>query len=111
MLSPIACRDGYSPANVTFLQYGADFCLGEPLAILLIVVLFTHRFMAMVVIEFGGLNKLADAARNYHCNINKLYGNLDEFTLTISKVMHNIVVLMYAHYIDQGPINSACVGH
>ena len=97
--------------DVTFLQYGADFCLGETSAILLIVVLFTHRFMAMVVIEFGGLNKLADAARNYHCNINKLYGNFDEFTLAVDKVMRNIVVSMYAHYIDQWPINGACVGH
>ena len=67
--------------------------------------------MAMVVIEFGGLNELANAANNYHCNINKLYGNFDEFTLTVEKVMWNIIVSMYAHYIGLWPINSACVGH
>ena len=111
MLSPIACRVGYLPVDVTFPQYGADFCLGEPSAILLIVVLFTHRFMVMVVIEFGGLNELADVASNYYCNINKMYGNFDEFTLAIDKVMHNIVVSMYVHYIDRWPINHACVGH
>ena len=65
----------------------------------------------MVVIEFGGLTELADAADNYHCNINKLYGNFDEFTLAINKVMWNIIVSMYTHYIDQWPINGACVGH
>ena len=65
----------------------------------------------MVVIEFGGLKELADAANNYHANINKLYGNFDEFTLAIDKVVRNIIVLMYAHYIDRWPTNGACVGH
>ena len=65
----------------------------------------------MAVIEFGGLKELADVADNYHTNINKLYGNFDEFMLAVDKVVRNIVVLMYAHYIYQWPINSTCVGH
>ena len=65
----------------------------------------------MVVIEFGGLKGLADTADNYHANINKLYGNFDEFTLAVDKVVQNIIISMYAHYIDQWPINSACIGH
>ena len=56
--------------------------------------IFTHRFMAMAVIEFGSLKELADTADNYHANINKLYGNFDEFTLAVDKVVRNIVVLM-----------------
>ena len=67
--------------------------------------------MAMVVIEFGSLKELADAADNYHTNINKLYGNFNEFTLAIDKVVQNIVVSMYAHYIDRWPINGTFVGH
>ena len=81
------------------------------MAIILIFAFFTHRFMAMVVIEFGLLTEPVDMADNYHCNINKLYGNYDEFTLAVDKVMCNIVVLMYAHYIDWWPISGACVGH
>ena len=55
-LLPISMQGGLvTSIDVTFLQYGADFCLGEPLAIILIFVFFTHRFMVMVVIEFGGL--------------------------------------------------------
>ena len=73
--------------------------------------IFAHRFMAMAVIEFGSLKELADAADNYHANINKLYGNFDEFTLAVDKVVRNIIVSMYAHYIDQWPINGTCVGH
>ena len=65
----------------------------------------------MVVIEFGGLKELADAADNYHTNINKLYGNFHKFTLAIDKVMQNIIISMYAHYIDWWPINGTCVGH
>ena len=73
--------------------------------------IFAHRFMAMVVIEFGGLKELTDMADNYHTNINKLYSNFDEFTLAVDKVVRNIVVSMYAHYIDWWPINGTCVGH
>ena len=65
----------------------------------------------MAVIEFGGLKELADMANNYHANINKLYANFDEFMLAVDKVVRNIIVLMYAHYIDQWPINGTCVGH
>ena len=73
--------------------------------------IFTHRFMVLVVIEFGSLKELTDVADNYHVNINKLYGNFEEFTLSVNKVVRNIFVSMYAHYIDRWPINGACVGH
>ena len=65
----------------------------------------------MVIIEFSGLNEFVNVADNYHQNINRLYGNYDEFTLAVDKVVRNIVVLMYAHYIDLWPINGTCVGH
>ena len=67
--------------------------------------------MVMVVIEFGSLKELADTANNYHTNINKLYGNFPEFMLAVNKVIRNIVVSMYMHYIDRWQINGACVGH
>ena len=63
----------------------------------------------MAVIEFGGLKELT--ADNYHANINKLYGNFDEFTLAVDKVVRNIVISMCTHYIDRWPINGTCVGH
>ena len=39
------------------------------------------------------------------------YGNFDEFTLAIEKVMWNIVVSMYTHYINLWPMNGTCVSH
>ena len=62
----------------------------------------------MVVIQFGGLTELADAADNYHCSCMATMTSLHS---PIDTVMRNIVVSMYAHYIDQWPINGACVGH
>ena len=58
-----------------------------------------------------GLTEFMDTANNYHHNINMLYGNYDEFTLVLDKVVRNIVVAMHVRYIDVWPINSACVGH
>ena len=60
----------------------------------------------MVVIEFGGLKELADVADNYHANINKLYGNFDEFTLAVDKVVRNIVISMYATTLTGGPLTA-----
>ena len=67
--------------------------------------------MAMVCMEFGGLAEFVDAVDNYQCNINTLHGNYDKFMFALDNVVRNIVVAMYAHYIDLWPINGACVGH
>ena len=52
-----------------------------------------------------------DAADNYHTNINNVYGHFHELTLAIDKVVQNIVISMYTHYIDRWHINGTCVGH
>ena len=94
----------FSVVRSRLLSGGAPDCLSY-------CIILTHRFMAMAVIEFGSLKELADAADNYHANINKLYGNFNEFTLAVDKVVRNIIILMYTHYIDRWPINGTCVGH
>ena len=67
--------------------------------------------MAMVSVEFGGLTELARAVDNYRDNINTLYGNADQFCLGPERALRNIVVAMYARYIDLFPVSGACVGH
>ena len=67
--------------------------------------------MAMVSVEFGGLTELARAVDNYRDNINTLYGNSDQFCLGPERALRNIVVAMYARYIDLFPVSGACVGH
>ena len=68
-------------------------------------------FMAMVSVEFGGLTELARAVDNYRDNINTLYGNADQFCLGPERALRNIVVAMYARYIDLFPVSGACIGH
>ena len=65
----------------------------------------------MVSVEFGGLTELTRAVDNYRDNINTLYGNSDQFSLGPERVLRNIVVAMYACYIDLFPVSGACVGH
>ena len=65
----------------------------------------------MVSVEFGGLTELTRAVDNYRDNINTLYGNSDQFSLGPERVLRNIVVAMYARYIDLFPVSGACVGH
>ena len=65
----------------------------------------------MVSVEFGGLTELTRAVDNYRDNINTLYGNSDQFSLGPERVLRNIVVAMYARYIDLFPISGTCVGH
>ena len=93
----VANRHFYTPEWSSFLSGGAQD------RSILIMVFSIHRFMAMVVIEFGGLAEFAEVAENYHSNINKLYGNFNKFALAIDKVVQNIVVLMW-------PINGARIG-
>ena len=125
LISSMTCKYGHPLDTVAHRMQGwlvasgfLDFCAvrsrllsGGALDCYSYFVFSTHRFMMMVSIEFGGLNELADVAKNYHTNIYKLYGNFDEFTLAVEKVMRNIVVSMYTHYINLWPINGICVSY
>ena len=67
--------------------------------------------MAMLNVEFGGLQELARAVENYRDNINTLYGGHDRYILAPERVLRNIVVAMYSRYIDLWPVSGACCGH
>ena len=47
---------------------------------------------------------------NYRDNLGSLYHHLD-LTLTLDKVLSNVIVSAYTHYIDLWPMNGACLGH
>ena len=48
--------------------------------------------------------------RRFKDNLNSLNHHPD-LTLTLDKVLRNVIVSAYAHYIDSWPMNGACVGH
>ena len=96
-------------APFEFFEFSAPFCLGETHHYFKQCDLFCS-FHAIVEVQFGGLARLDRAVNNYKDNLNSLYHHLD-LTLTIDKVLHNVIVSAYSHYIDSWPMNGACVGH
>ena len=100
-----------SPQDSTLeiLEFNVPFCLGKTRHYFKRCDLF-HSFHAVVEVQFGGLVRLDHAANNYKDNLNSLYRHPD-LTLTIDKVLRNIIVSAYSHYIDSWPMNGACVGH
>ena len=91
------------------LEFNVPFCLGETRHYFKRCDLF-HSFHTVVEVQFGGLAWLDRAANNYKDNLNSLYRHPD-LTLTIDKVLRNIIVSAYSHYIDSWPMNGACMGH
>ena len=91
------------------LEFNVPFCLGETRHYFKQCDLF-HSFHAIVEVQFGGLVWLDRTASNCKDNLNSLYRHLD-LTLTIDKVLRNIIVSTYSHYIDSWPMNGACMGH
>ena len=91
------------------LEFNVPFCLGETCHYFKQCDLF-HSFHTIVEVQFGSLARLDRAANNYKDNLNSLYRHPD-LTLTIDKVLRNIIVSAYWHYIDSWPMNGACVGH
>ena len=103
--SVLSLQDGV----LQILEFNVPFCLGETRHYFKRCDLF-HSFHAVVEVQFGGLARLDRAANNYKDNLNSFYRHPD-LTLTIDKVLHNIIVSTYLHYIDSWPMNGACVGH
>ena len=91
------------------LEFNVPFCLGKTRHYFKRHDLF-HSFHAVVEVQFGDLVRLDRAANNYKDNLNSLYRHPD-LTLTIDKVLRNIIVSAYSHYIDSWPMNGACMGH
>ena len=91
------------------LEFNAPFCLGETRHYFKQCDLF-HSFHAVVEVQFGGLAWLDQATNNYKDNLNSLYRHPD-LTLTVDKVLRNIIVSAYSHFIDSWPMNGACMGH
>ena len=90
-------------------EFSAPFQLGETRHYLKQCDLF-RSFHAIVEVQFGGLARLDHAVHNYRDNLGSLYRHPD-LTLTLDKVLRNVIVSTYAHYINLWPMNGACLGH
>ena len=98
---------GVAPSRL--LELNAPICLGETRHYFSQCDLFCS-FHAIVEVQFGGLARLDRAVNNYKDNLNSLYQH-PALTLTVYRVLHNVIMSAYSHYIDTWAINRACVGH
>ena len=64
----------------------------------------------IVEVQFGGLARLDRAVNNYKDHLNLLYQHPD-LMLTVDRVLRNVIMSTYSHYIDTWVMNGACVGH
>ena len=92
-----------------FFEFNVPFCLGETCHYFNQCDLFCS-FHAIVEVQFRGLAQLDMAVNNHRDNLNSLYHHPD-LILTANRVLRNILVSAYAHYIDTLAMNGACVGH
>ena len=90
-------------------EFSAPFCLGETRHYFKQCDLF-RSFHTISKFQFGGLARLDCAMRNYRDNLASLYRHPD-LTLTLDKVLRNVIMSAYTHYINLWPMNSACLGH
>ena len=90
-------------------EFSVPFCLGETCHYFKQCDLFCS-FHAIIKVQFGDLAQLDRAVNNYRDNLNSLYCHPD-MTLTADRVLRNIIVSAYWHYIDTWAMNGACVGH
>ena len=67
-------------------------------------------FHVIVEVQFGGLARLKRAVTKYKDNLNSLYCHPD-MMLKADRVLRNVIVSAYSHYIDTWVMNGACVGH
>ena len=88
----------------------ATFCLGEsPAQARLKCLDLCCSFEAIVKAEYGGRNHLDFAAHNYTDNIKR--EEVRVASITYERVLRNLVVAMYGHYVDLFRCHSATAGH
>ena len=98
---------GTAPSRL--LELNAPFCLGETHHHFNQCDLF-RSFHTIVEVQFGGLARLDRAVNNYKDNLNSLYRHPD-MMLTVDRVLQNVIMSTYSHYIDTWAMNGACMGH
>ena len=116
-MAPRACREpsstGLTGVPATIINYHpvsprksqhccATLCLGESPAQARLKCLDLHcSFEALVKAEYGGHDHLDFAARNYAENDG----------ITYERVLWNLVVVMYGHYVDLFRCHSSMASH
>ena len=123
-MAPVACgestRQSLSSDYYSVLAYhpiavnqnrchGAWFCLGESPEFKCYDLCYS--FKTMVRTEYGGLQELHQATWNYQNNWQSMIGNRSDYRMSYEKVLRNLVMFMFGHYIDAFECTGAQNGH
>ena len=90
-------------------DHGAPFCLGENLD-------FKHfdlcySFKTLVRLEYGGFGQLHQAAWNYRNNWVAAFARSEDTHMSYEKALRNLIVFLFAHYIEAFECHGARQGH
>ena len=90
-------------------ENGAPFCLGEnpdfkPFDL-------CYSFKALVYVEYGGFVLLHKAAWNYQNNRVAAFNHSEDARMSYEKGLWNLVVFLFAHYIEAFECHGAWQGH
>ena len=102
----------YSYHPVTIRQNrenGAPFCLGEKPDFKQFDL--CYRFKALVCVEYGGFASLHEAAWNYRNNRVAAFNHSEDARMSYEKGLRNLVVFLFAHYIEAFEYHGARQGH
>ena len=100
----------YHPITVRQNQEnGAPFCLGEnpdfkPFDL-------CYSFKALVCVEYGGFASLHEAAWNYRNNQVAAFNHSEDARMSYEKGLQNLIVFLFAHYIEAFECHGARQGH
>ena len=90
-------------------DHSAPFCLGEDPD-------FKHfdlcySFKALVCLEYGGFGQLHQAAWNYRINCVAAFARSEDTCMSYEKALQNLIVSLFAHYIEAFKCHGARQGH
>ena len=90
-------------------ENGAPFCLGENPDFKQFDLCYS--FKALVCVEYGGFASLHKAAWNYWNNWVDAFNHSEDAHMSYEKGLQNLVVFLFAHYIEAFECHGAQQGH
>ena len=90
-------------------ENGAPFCLGESPDYKRFDLCYS--FKTLVHLEHSGFGQLHDASWNYRNNQVAAFAHLEDTLMSYEKALRNLVVFLFAHYIEAFECHGARQGH
>ena len=91
------------------LDHGAPFCLGENLDSKCFDLCYS--FKTLVRLDYGGFGQLHQAAWNYRNNRVAAFAQSQDNPMSYEKALRNLIVFLFAHYIEAFECHGARQGH